>query len=152
MRPFKVFALVALAFAGPAQAQEVDSVEIALIRKIIKTTNMGDQMIQSIEANVPAQRAANPRIPAVFWNRFLERARTRREELLDQMVPIYASLFTVQELELLLQFWQSPIGQRFVELQPRLTQGIMEVAHAWGAQLGAEIASELAREGVEISP
>ena len=151
--PALALALVAvLAFAGTARAQDIDSAKVTLIRKIIQTTNMGEQMITAIESAVPAQREANPRIPAVFWDRFLERANSRKEELLDQIVPIYASIFSTHELELLLQFWQSEIGQRFVELQPQLLQGVMEVGRAWGARLGAEIAQELQAEGVVIQP
>ena len=153
MRLSPILALVAaLAFAGTGRAQQVDSAKTSLIRKIIKVTNMGEQMIMAIESAVPDQRAANPRIPAVFWDRFLERANTRKEELLTQMVPIYAAIFSTRELELLLQFWQSDIGHRFVELQPRLTQDIMTAARDWGGRLGAEIAQELEAEGVVIQP
>lgn len=153
MRMYPVLALVAaLAFTGTAGAQQVDSAKATLIRKIIKTTNMGEQMIMAIEASVPDQRAANPRIPAVFWDRFLERANSRKEELLTQMVPIYAAIFTTRELERLLVFWQSDIGQRFIELQPRLTQDVMAAAREWGGKLGTEIAQELEAEGVVIQP
>jgi len=153
MRLYPVLALVAaLAFAGSARAQQIDSAKTGLIRKIIKTTNMGEQMIMAIESSVPDQRAANPRIPAVFWDRFLERANSRKEELLTQMVPIYAAIFTTRELERLLLFWQSDIGQRFIELQPRLTQDVTAAAREWGGRLGAEIARELEAEGVVIQP
>ena len=153
MRLYPALALVAvLAFAGTARAQQVDSAKASLIRKIIKATNMGEQMIMAIQSSVPDQRAANPRIPAVFWDRFLERANSRKEELLSQMVPIYAAIFTTRELEGLLQFWQSNIGQRFIELQPRLTQDVMAAAREWGGRLGAEIARELEAEGVVIQP
>ncbi|MEP7325017.1 MAG: DUF2059 domain-containing protein [Gemmatimonadota bacterium] len=153
MRLFPALALAAtLGFTGTARAQQIDSAKAALIRRIIDVTHMGEQMILAIEASVPDQRAANPRIPSVFWDRFLERANSRKQELLGEMVPIYAKIFTARELEQLLQFWQSGIGQRFIELQPRLTQDVMTAARDWGGRLGAEIAQELQAEGVEIKP
>lgn len=149
MRWSPVLLLVAaLAFTGTARAQQVDPAKASLILKIMQVTNAGEQLITVIEATVPAQREANPRIPAVFWDRFLELANSRKQELLDSMVPIYAKLFTAHELEQLLQFYQSDIGQRFVTLQPQFTQAIMEVGRSWGARLGAEIGQELQAEGV----
>ncbi len=41
-----------------------------------------------METALPAQRASNPRIPAVFWDRFAERARSRRSEFVELLVPI----------------------------------------------------------------
>jgi hypothetical protein len=153
VRPYPVLALLAaLAFAGTAHAQQIDSAKAGIIRKIISTTNAGEQIIQVIESSVPDQRAANPRIPAVFWDRFLERANSRKQELLDSLVPVYANLFTTHELELLLQFYQSDIGQRFIALQPRFTQEVMEAGRSWGERLGIEIGQELSAEGVEIQP
>ena len=144
--------LAVLTLVGTGRAQQVDSAEAHLIRRIIETTDMGNQMLLSIEANVPAQREANPAIPSVFWDRFLERARARNGELLDEMIPIYADIFSPKELEQLLQFWQSDIGRRFVQLQPQLTQRIMTVAQEWGGRLGLEIAGELEEEGVLTKP
>ena len=153
MRLYPALVLLAgLAFAGTATAQQIDEAKASLIRSIISTTHAGEQMVSVIESSVPAQRAANPRIPAVFWDRFLERANSRKQELLDALVPIYARIFTTRELQQLLQFYQSDIGQRYITLQPRFTQEVMDAGRAWGERLGAEIGAELSAEGVEIKP
>lgn len=123
-----------------------------LIRQILDITHAGDQVIGAIEATVPAQRASNPRIPAVFWDRFLEQARKRRGEFLDSLVPIYSRAFEAGELKALLEFYQSSLGRRLLDRQPQLMRESMQVGQRWGTRLGAEIGRQLAEEGVQIQP
>lgn len=129
-----------------------DTEKTALIRQILDVTHAGDQVIGAIEATVPAQRASNPRIPAVFWDRFLDQARKRRGEFLDSLVPLYSRTFAVGELKALLEFYQSPLGRRLLEAQPQLMRESMQVGQRWGTRLGAEIGQQLAEEGIKIQP
>ena len=133
--------------AAPAGTEKT-----ALIRQILHVTNAADQVVGAIEATVPVQRASNPRIPAVFWDRFLVQARERRGEFLDSLVPLYSRTFEVTELNMLLQFYQSPLGQRLLATQPELMRESVQIGQRWGARIGAEIGQQLAAEGVQIQP
>jgi hypothetical protein len=123
-----------------------------LIRQILQVTHAADQVVGGMEASLPAQRASNPRIPAVFWDRFLAQARARRAEFVDSMVPLYSRTFNEADLRALLQFYQSPLGQRLLETQPGLMRESMQIGQRWGARIGAEIGQQLAAEGVAIQP
>jgi hypothetical protein len=109
-------------------------------------------VVGAIEASVPAQRASNPRIPAVFWDRFLAQARARRGEFIDSVVPIYSRTFELAELKTLLQFYQSPLGHRLLEAQPGVMRESMQLGQRWGARIGADIGQQLAAEGVHVQP
>jgi hypothetical protein len=129
-----------------------DTAKIVLIRQVIAATRAADQAVLAMETGLPAQRASNPRIPAVFWDRFAERARSRRSEFVELLVPIYDQRFSPAELRDLLAFYQSPLGQRLLEVQPDLTRDAMLAGQKWGMRLGAEIGQELAAEGIQIQP
>ncbi len=147
-------AMIAALQSG-AQAQTgsmPDPGKVAVIRQILEVTRAADQVIGVIEASVPAQRASNPRIPAVFWDRFLVQARERRGEFVDSVVPLYSRTFTLAELNALLAFYRSPFGQRLLEVQPVIMQESMQLGQRWGARIGAEIGQQLAAEGVRIQP
>ena len=133
--------------AAPAGTEKT-----AVIRQILVVTHAADQVVGAIEATVPIQRASNPRVPAVFWDRFLVQARERRGEFLDSLVPLYSRTFEVTELKALLQFYQSPLGQRLLDTQPGLMRESVQIGQRWGARLGAEIGQQLAAEGVQIQP
>jgi hypothetical protein len=133
--------------AAPAGTEKT-----AVIRQILVVTHAADQVVGALEVTVPAQRASNPRIPAVFWDRFLAQARERRAEFLDSLVPLYSRTYDVTELKALLQFYQSPLGQRVLDTQPELMRESAQIGQRWGARIGAEIGRQLAAEGVQMQP
>ena len=131
---------------SPRSDSGTDTAKIVLIRQVITAAQAADQAVLAMEAGLPAQRASNPRIPAVFWDRFAERVRTRRAEFVELLVPIYDQRFSPAELRDLLAFYQSPLGLRL------LTRDAMMAGQKWGMRLGAEIGQELAAEGIQIQP
>ncbi len=94
------------------QPEAHDSAKVVLIHQLLTLTHAVDFALSALESGVPAQRAANPRIPAVFWDRFLAEAQNRRGELEDMIVGVYEHHFSSEELHQLISFYQTPIGQR----------------------------------------
>jgi hypothetical protein len=141
-------------FACSLDAQQptahVDSAKAAAIRHLLQLSRTAENMARGMEAMLPAQRAANPRVPAAFWDAFAARARTQVGQLLDSLVPIYAAHFSRAEIDQLVQFYSSPIGQHLAEVQPLMTQESVEVGQRWGAVLGRQIADSLQRAGVSV--
>lgn len=150
-------AVVSLSLLTSAAAQSAPPVapapqKVALIRQILDATHAADQLLTAMEASVAAQRTGNPQIPAAFWDRFLTRARERRGEFIDSLVPLYSRSFEVAELRGLLQFYRSALGQRLLQIQPELMGQSMQLGQRWGARLGAEVGQELAAEGDAAQP
>ena len=67
-------------------------------------TKAADLLIRGMESGMPAQRASNPQIPAEFWDRFLKRAREKRGDFLEAMVPTYDRAFTLSDLNEIIRF------------------------------------------------
>ena len=142
--------------AGPAAAQQkvqaVSSAKMALIRRILVLTNAGDLTISAMEAAIPAQRAANPQIPAEFWTEFSARARRDIPQLLERLIPVYDANFSEAQLQQLVRFYESPIGRHLVSVQPNVTVQSIQTGQQWGAEIGAEVARELQRRGIPAPP
>ena len=135
---------------NPPQAH--DSTKVALIHQLLTVTRSVDLAISTMEASIPAQRAANPRIPAVFWDRFLAGARTRRGDLEGLLTDVYERHFSSDELRQLIAFYQTPIGQKLTAELPAVTQESMQAGREWGRRLGAEIGAQLESEGAMTGP
>ena len=135
-----------------AQTPAPDARKTAVIRQLLDVLHAADLMVGAMEANIPAQRAASAAagIPPVFWDRLLAAARARRGELLDALVPVYARAYDLSELEGLVAFYKSPLGQRVIALQPGLLQESTEAGQVWGERIGAAVGEQLAREGVQL--
>ena len=67
------------------------------------------------------------------------------DKLKDDYISIYAETFTEGELKGLVNFYKSPIGQKFIEKQPELIEKSMQISQKQMVELMPKI-QELARE------
>lgn len=139
-RTLMMVSLAAVVLAAPLAAQErrasVDAATTATIRHLLDLTGASKVALRGMDATVPAQRAANPQIPPVFWEAFLARAHRDISQLVDSLVPIYASHFTRPQLDQLVQFYESPIGRRLAEVQPLITEESIQAGQRWSGAIG----------------
>lgn len=148
-------AVAAAVVPSPVRAQgpaPTDTAKVRLIRQLIAKARLTDQAVQAIEQQIPAQRAANPRVPAAFWDRFLEQARARAGELEEGYVTLYDRHFTAAEIRELLAFYESPIGKRFLAEQPALMREGIALGQEWGSRIGADVGRTLSAEGAPAGP
>jgi len=140
-----------LMIAQPAAAQAPrDSANVALIRQLLDETHTLDHTMAAMEANISAQRAANPNMPAAFWDRFLSLAQARRDTLTNMFVEIYSRHFSADDVKQLLDFYRSPVGRKMAEETPAIGRESMLAGQALGAQLAADVARQLAKEGIPL--
>ncbi len=137
------------AVSGLGRAQ-APADKAALIRRLLALTKAADLAVTAMEASIPAQRAANPRIPKEFWDEFTARARRDMPRFIDMLVPVYDSHFSKPQLEQLLAFYESPLGRHLTKVQPEITVQSAQAGQKWGAELGAAVAQDLAKRGVKM--
>ena len=78
----------------------------------------------------------------------------REKEIGDGMAQVYATEFTEQELQGLVTFYKSPLGQKLLANEPRAIQMSMAYMNQW-AQTFAEVINgqfraEMKKRGKEI--
>jgi uncharacterized protein len=142
--PLVLLATLVVYPLGTLSAQAPDKGRLTAARQVLDASGTVDIMVQALKAAIPAQRLANPSIPAEFWTRFEARLMQDLPQLVDSIAVLYASRFTQQELQGLLAFHRSPLGQRVRTLQPTLVSESTAMGQRWGARIGAEIGASLA--------
>ncbi|MEW6643663.1 MAG: DUF2059 domain-containing protein [Pseudomonadota bacterium] len=79
---------------------------------------------------------------------------SRKEDIGKAMAEIYATNFTEQELRDLIAFYKSPLGQKFLEQEPKSITGSLAYMNDWAAAFSNEVAakfrSEMRARGKEI--
>ena len=150
MRGVVLAGVAALTLGAPApvaaqRAAPVDPATAATVRRLLELTGAAKLALQSMEQMMPSQRAANPQVPAAFWDAFLAHARRDVPQLVDSLIPVYAAHFTKAELDQLVRFYESPLGRRLSAAQPLITQESMQAGQRWGARIGGEVGDSLAR-------
>jgi uncharacterized protein len=154
--PTLFVALVAVTFPQRVHAQATptgaprDQAKVAAIRDILALTHAADQAVLFMETSLPAQRAANPAIPGVFWDRFLAQAKSRKGELEDLIIAVYDRHFSTEELRQVAAFYRTPIGQKLLKELPAITQESILAGQEWGRRIGMEVGQQLEKEGVKV--
>jgi uncharacterized protein len=146
-----LLALVALPAALCAQAPNAERVaaakELMQIAGVAKQFDeampyLMRQLAQSFTAIAPDKAAEIGEVFGQLATKFVD----RKGELIDEIAALYAEKLTLQELAALIAFYQSPIGIKFVAVQPEIMRQSIVAGQRWGARLGREIEEEARRE------
>jgi uncharacterized protein len=112
-----------------ANADKVDPAKDAAIRHLMdltETAKMGDEINAYITKQVHdgLSQALPPERLAKFMQDFSTKldVAAPASAITDAVIPIYAKAFSVEDLQGLIQFYESPLGQRVVKALPQVAQ------------------------------
>lgn len=141
--------LLLLGSVPTAVAQEsssdVPSAKADSIRSLIRMTR-GEQIAEQVFNRVlRLQKQKHPDVPDQWWSKMRENADF--DGLIQQLIPIYAQHFSQREINKLLDFYRTPLGQKTIEKMPTIMQESMTVGREWGRTLQQKIKQQLKRDG-----
>ena len=164
-----ILALLAFVCCGSAAAS--DAVEItpefqAAIERLMEVTKMDqmtEQMTAMMEQQLPAMMeqqiaqlggTADPEAVATGVALAMEVVRESDAdgELMREILVIYAKYFSEDDILQMIAFYESPLGQKTIEVMPRLMQDAMLVSMRWSQskmpELLERVKAHLKSEGV----
>jgi len=157
-----VIAALALAAPVPAGAQNAaDPVALAKAKELLQVSNliaMRDQMVALVEAQIAALVLdANPgdddKVDRAVSDVIRPALKRRIPEYLDLAAGIYADHFTRAELDQLVAFYKSPLGQKLVREQGELVPDMTKMSKDWVNRVGNEVlrdaADDFAKRGLK---
>ena len=137
----------------PAAAEEPSAEELEVARQVVLASGSG-RLYDELLPNVAEQAKttfirANPQMQLGVIEVVDKVALSlveRRRDLDQQLAAIWAELFTLEELQSLLAFYQSPAGQKFGTVQPVLLGAQLAAARDWAQEIGEEMMRRVASE------
>lgn len=130
---------------APGQLLARPSAEELKVRELLRLTgsvNVGFQMRDKI---LDAFKRAMPQVPAEVWNVFSAECDPR--ELEDAIVPLYLASFTAAELDAMLVFYHSPVGEKLLRKQPEIFRASSEAGRQWAADITYRLRERLTEKG-----
>jgi hypothetical protein len=127
--------------AGYGQSKRADIV------KLLDVSNTKMQAEQLFDLMLPSLKTLAPDAPAAFWTVF--QSKLNMNSFVDLFVPVYDKYFTHDEIKGLIQFYESPVGRKLLEVTPAITQDSYGIGQAWGEKLAQDIVGELIRQGYQ---
>lgn len=143
-------ALVIMMVTGVAFAQPATSESRAAAARLLDVLQMAENFDNSIQQAVQMQSGMLDQMnlseeeKAAAKNSMEKSMKTLVDKfcwvnMKDLFVDIYAEVFTADELQGIIEFYESPAGQKFVEKQPQLTQVTMQKMQAVMVEMMPEI-------------
>ncbi len=151
------FAVSSCAYAQ----EEVTAEKKASIKKLLEMTGALDigLMVSKVmvEQMTDLLKQSNPEIPPRAFTILEEEVNAiLREELgafYEMLYPIYHDHFTLSEVNGLIAFYETPLGNKVVSTLPLITQESMLAGQQWGETLAPKIGPRIMRrfqeEGIE---
>ncbi len=136
--------LCAFLYAGTASAQETEIRQDIL--KLMEMTGSQKMVEQVFNQMSLTYKKKYPGIPDEYWENMEEKLKT--DELLNLIIPIYEKYYSHEEIKQLIEFYQTPLGQKTIEVMPQVMQESMMAGQKWGAETGRKIMKKLKEDGL----
>ncbi|MEQ8602186.1 MAG: DUF2059 domain-containing protein [Marivibrio sp.] len=76
--------------------------------------------------------------------------RAGRDELTEALIPIYAQTFTMEELDHMLAFYDSPTGQSISQKLPQAVGAARQISRQWSQQMAQQAMAEVRDEAADM--
>lgn len=150
-----------IGLSGAALAQEVAPEQLALARKYIDLTDRGAVFeVTVVETGINTMRqivTQNPEIQQQTSDaigKVIQGYRDSKGDLLDQFARVYAVRFTMEELQEIVAFYESPTGQKLATANSEINTDLQRVMQVYTNNLQreffAKVRAELRAQGIEI--
>ncbi len=124
---------VALLFSLQAQAEPATRATIEKFLQVTEAANMMDHAYQNMDQKTAQMLASSgldvakdPQIQKDMQEmNALVRAEMSWDKLEEPLIALYGNVFSEAELQDIIEFYQSPAGQKMLKRQPELIQGTM---------------------------
>ncbi len=128
-----------------AFSQTTSSSKSEKIHQLLELTGSGKLGVQVAKNMISTFRSSYSNVEQEFWDEFEKEIKA--EDLVNLIIPIYDKHFTEEEIDQLIDFYNTPIGKKSIEVLPMITQESLIAGQKWGQQLGEKVVQRLRDKG-----
>lgn len=142
---------------APATAATIDPAKEAAIRHLMDitdTSKLGDNMAEYISNQVQRfmsqsmDQTTLPKFMAAFNQKFASVAPSKK--VTDAMVPIYDKAFSKADIDALVQFYESPLGQHVVKVLPQVVEQSQDAAQKMDQEAALNVLRDMSSDYPEL--
>jgi hypothetical protein len=132
-----LFVLTVIAYKGYGQDTYGE------IRFLLKITHSREIYIKNAKDKIEEFKKTDTIIPDEYWNQFIKELESSYTELDSALVMIYAKHFTQQEIQGLIQFYQTKLGQKSLAMAPIIAVESNEAGNIIGLRISEKILNRM---------
>jgi uncharacterized protein len=132
--------LVMAAGSGLAEPPSTEKVQqlIEMMGVPAQFTDMNNQMASMMSMQFPC-------VEATYWQTYINS--NGQQQLVQAMIPAYQHHFSADDVDGLIKFYKTPLGQKLVSQMPGTMSEAAQAVQQWGRQRTSEMFAELQKEG-----
>ncbi len=149
-----VAGLLTLALTGGSSGQSPtgpparDTLALATAKRLLSAMHAQEVLLEGLDSTFATMRkSGKSEMPPVFFDSLTGRIRRVVPQLIDSLATVYAQL-SVADLKDLVQFYESPLGQRYSKAQVAFQLQSSEMAKRWGMRLALDVMKDLIDKGL----
>jgi hypothetical protein len=151
-----VWMLLSAVLSAQPKLDPAKEADIRRFMDVSGSSALASQQMQAVQQTMkPIMTEALPagdyraELVDLFFAKFQSKADTQK--LLDMMVPLYDKYLTDAEIKGLIEFYQTPLGQKALQVMPKLMEEAQEAGRKWGESLGQESMREVLSEHPDLA-
>ncbi|MBV8158141.1 MAG: DUF2059 domain-containing protein, partial [Dyella sp.] len=106
---------------------------------------VGKMLSQMNYQAVTTMQQSLPCVPAEYWQNYMDANAT--QQFIGRLVPVYQKHFNADELDGLLKFYRSPLGQKVINEMPTTMAEANQAGQQWSHERSDQMISELKQMG-----
>lgn len=110
-------------------------------RELIKVTGADKLALAGMQQFIEQSKQSNPNISHEFWDEFAKEVTSDR--IIEMYVPLYTKYYTESDLDELIKFYKTPIGQKVLKVTPAIAKESMEAGGKMGGEIGQQVQERL---------
>jgi hypothetical protein len=116
--------------------------KIRELMEVTGATNLGSQIAKNLGSMISE---SYPKVDKAVLAKLMQKIKP--EEFIELCVPIYAKYFTLEDIEQLLAFYKTPVGEKIISCLPQIMQESMAAGRQWGEESANKLVKELKAKG-----
>jgi hypothetical protein len=137
---------ILVAVTTSAFAADVPPKKKQAIRTLLELTGMVKVADQMIGQMFEQFAKGAPSVPPEAWQRLQKKMKA--DELIALMIPIYDKYYTQEDIDGMIAFYRTPVGQKVITTLPDVSREGFNAGQEWGRRKGEEVVKELRKEGL----
>jgi uncharacterized protein len=140
--------LVLLLFAAVSSYGQADAQYKAALKKMFEVSGTEETYKAAIKQMIGMFKQQKSDVPEAIWNDFeKEFSGTSLGSLVDMLLPVYQKYMTKDDLQKMIEFYQTPVGKKYAANTPFIMQESMAVGQQWGMKIGQQFQEKLKEKG-----
>ena len=140
--------LVLVLFYNTISLAQADSKYSNTLKTMFEVSGTSESYQAVIKQTVNMLKQQHSEVSVEVWNDLeKEFLKTSLEDLVDLLVPVYSKYLDQNDLEKIINFYQTPAGKKLAGSTPLIMQESMQIGQQWGMKIGQEFEKKLREKG-----